>query len=62
MIGLTVAVDATMPADAVYLRLHGPGLRVVVHPKVEAKALAALEPELAVAVADELDRLEGETS
>jgi hypothetical protein len=59
MIGLTVAVDAGMPADAVYLRLDGPGLRVVVHPGVEAKALAALEPELAVAVADELGKLEG---
>jgi hypothetical protein len=58
MIGLTVAVDATMPADAVYLRLDGPGLRVTVSPKVEPKALAALEPELAVAVADELARLE----
>jgi hypothetical protein len=62
MIGLTVAVDSHMPADAVYLRLVGPGLRVTVHPKVEAKALAALEPELAVAVADELARLKGGTA
>jgi hypothetical protein len=62
MIGLTVAVDATMPADAVYLRLFGPGLRVTVSPRVEAKALAALEPELAVAVADELARLKGGTA
>lgn len=60
MIGLTVAVDERMPADAVYLRLVGPGLRVTVSPKVEAKALAALEPELAMAVADELDKLEGD--
>jgi hypothetical protein len=59
MIGLTVAVSATMPTDAVWLRLDGPGLRVVVHPGVEAKALAALEPELAAAVAAELARLEG---
>jgi hypothetical protein len=59
MIGLTVEVDDHMPADAVYLRLDGPGLRVVVSPRAEAKALAALEPELAVAVADELDRLGG---
>jgi hypothetical protein len=29
---------------------------------VEAKALAALEPELAVAVADELARLKGGTA
>jgi hypothetical protein len=48
-----------MPTDAVYLRLVGPGLRVTVHPRVQAKILAALEPALAVAVADELDRLEG---
>jgi hypothetical protein len=59
MIGLTVELAETMPTDAVYVRLAGPGLRVVVHPGVQAKALAALEPELAAAVADKLDRLEG---
>jgi hypothetical protein len=60
MIGLTVAVSATMPTDAVYLRLDGPGLRVVVQPGVEAKALAALHPELSRAVADAVARLEEE--
>jgi hypothetical protein len=62
MIGLTVAVDEHMPTDAVYLRLFGPGLRVTVSPKVEAKALAALHPDLSRAVADALDKLRGGTA
>jgi hypothetical protein len=61
MIGLNVEVDAGMPTDAVYLQLAGPGLRVVVAPTVEAKVLAALQPELAVAVAGAVAKLEDPT-
>jgi hypothetical protein len=57
MIGLSVELSTTMPTHAVYLALHGPGLRVVVLARVQAKVLAALEPELARAVADELAKL-----
>lgn len=50
MIGLSVELAEAMPTYAVHLRLDGPGLRVTVSPRVGAKILTALHPDVAEAV------------
>ena len=59
MIELNVEVDARLHAEDVNAVLHGDQLTVVVSPDVAAASLAFLSSDVALAVADAVDRKTG---
>jgi hypothetical protein len=59
VIDLNVEVDARQQAEDVRAVLHGDHLTVVVSPDVAAASLAFLSSEVALAVADAVDRKTG---
>lgn len=59
MIELNVEVDARLQAEDVNAVLHGDQLTVVVSPDVAAASLAFLSSDIALAVADAVDRNNG---
>jgi hypothetical protein len=59
MTDLNVEVDARLQAGDVHAVLHGDQLTVVVSPDVAAASLAFLSSDVALAVADAVDRTNG---
>lgn len=59
VIDLNVDVDARQQAQDVHAVLHGDQLTVVVSPDVAAASLAFLSSDIALAVADAVDRETG---
>jgi len=59
VIDLNVEVDARQQAEEVRAVLHGDQLTVVVSPHVAAASLAFLSSDVALAVADAVDRETG---
>jgi hypothetical protein len=59
VIDLNVEVDARQQAEDVHAVLHGDQLTVVVSPAVTAASLAFLSGDVALAVADAVDRETG---
>jgi len=62
MIDLNIEVDAHLPAEDVRAVLHGDQLTVVVSPDVAAASLAFLSDEVALKVADAVDRDTGKAA
>jgi hypothetical protein len=62
MIDLNIEVDARLEAEDVRAVLHGDQLTIVVSPDVAATSLAFLSTDVALAVADAVDRYTGKTA
>jgi hypothetical protein len=62
MIDLNVELDAGLQAGDVRAVLHGDRLTVVVSPDVAAASLAFLSDDVALAVADAVDRETGKAA